>query len=247
MEITEQSSAKNFLCKFCLRSRKMNKHKLQAIVFDAYGTLFNINSLDQILHQYFGDKATELSALWRKKQLEYTWLRTLMGRYKHFSEVTMDALANSCNSLSLNYSNEVHDKLNKEYLQLEAYPEVPSVLNSLSEKVVVGVLSNANQQMLQGAVDRNNLRGLLTHVLSVEEISLFKPRPEVYRLACTKFQMEPEQLLFVSSNTWDVAGAKSYGLKVAWLNRFGGVMEELGFEPDYVLDGMQQLLEVLDK
>ncbi len=225
----------------------MEKPPVKVVVFDAYGTLFNINSLDQVLHHYFGDRASELSALWRRKQLEYTWLYTLMGSYKPFSEVTMDALVNSCNSLELTLNNEIRDELYQEYLQLEAYPEVRSIVESLSEKAALGVLSNANQQMLQGAIDRNNLGSFFTKVLSVEKIMLFKPRKEVYQMACDAFQVLPKEILFVSSNTWDAVGASSFGLKVAWLNRFGGVMEELGFQPDYVLDEMQQLLEVMNK
>ena len=99
--------------------------------------------------------------------------------------------------------------------------------------------------MLQGAIERNNLNGLFEHVLSIEDISMYKPRPEVYQMACENFQLQSDQILFVSSNTWDVAGAKSFGLKVAWLNRFDGVMEELDFDPDYVLHEMEELHEVL--
>jgi len=223
----------------------MSTAKVKAMVFDAYGTLFNINSLDRILLEYFGDQAAELSALWRKKQLEYTWLRTMMDRYKPFSEVTMDALTNSCSTLGLTFTSEIRDELRKEYLRLEAYPEVREVLESLAKHASLAVLSNANIIMLNGAVERNNLEKFFSHVISVEEILLFKPRREVYQLACTKFQLEPEQILFVSSNTWDVIGAKSFGLKVAWLNRARRVMDELDFEPDFVLDEMEQLLEVI--
>ena len=222
----------------------MHTAQVKAMVFDAYGTLFNINSLDRILEENFSDQSAELSALWRKKQLEYTWLRTMMDKYKPFSEVTMDALTNSCNTLGLNFTSEIRDELRKEYLKLEAYPEVPKVLESLYKQASIGVLSNANMMMLKGAVERNDLTKFFSHIISVEEISLFKPRREVYQLACANFQLEPEQILFVSSNTWDAVGAKAFGLKVAWLNRAGTVMEELDFEPDMVLDKMEQLLEV---
>jgi 2-haloacid dehalogenase len=222
----------------------MIKIQAKAMVFDAYGTLFNINSLDRILTENFGDHASELSFLWRKKQLEYTWLRTMMGNYKPFSEVTMDALTSSCNTFGLTLTSEIRDRLRKEYLKLEAYPEVPKVLESLYKQASIGVLSNANVLMLKGAIERNKLAKFFSHIISVEEISLFKPRREVYQLACTKFQLEPEQILFVSSNTWDAVGAKSFGLKVAWLNRAGTVMDELDFKPDFVLDEMVQLLEV---
>jgi 2-haloacid dehalogenase len=218
---------------------------MKAIVFDAYGTLLNVNSLDKVLAKYFGDQSVQLSALWRSKQLQYTWLRTLMGRYEPFSKVTMEALDYSCKSLGFAVSEEIRNELHDQYLKLEAYEEVPALISKLAEKLPLGILSNANQQMLQGAVVRNELEGLFVHVISVEEISLFKPRPEVYQLACRRFDLAPDEILFVSSNTWDVSGAKSYGLKVAWLNRFDGVMEELGYQPDYLLNDMQQLWDIL--
>ena len=218
------------------------QESIQAIVFDAYGTLFNVNSLDGILRDHFDQKSNQLSAMWRRKQLEYTWLRTLMGRYKTFSELTMDALKHSCQALELEYSEVIEQQLYHEYLKLEAYPEVYPTLNSLADMVDLGVLSNANHPMLDGAIERNNLQGFFKQVLSADSISLFKPRPEIYQLACDRLQLAPTQILFVSSNTWDVSGAKSYGLQVAWLNRFDGTMEELDFEPDYILDEMGQLV-----
>ena len=218
------------------------QESIRAIVFDAYGTLFNVNSLDGILADHFGQKSNQLSTLWRRKQLEYTWLRTLMGRYRTFSELTMDALKHSCQALELEYTNAIGQRLYREYLTLQAYPEVYSVLNNLAESVDLGVLSNANPPMLDGAIERNNLQIFFKHVLSADSISLFKPRPEIYNLACDCFQLAPTQILFVSSNTWDVSGAKSNGLQVAWLNRFDGTLEELDYQPDYILDEMKQLI-----
>ena len=196
-------------------------NSIEAIVFDAYGTLLDVNSLDGILREHYGESTPQLSALWRRKQLEYTWLRTLMVRYKPFIEVTMDALRHSCQSLALTYSQTIEQQLKHEYLQLKAYPEVSSALEPMKEYFELGVLSNANREMLDGAMERNNLQQVFKYVLSADDIGLYKPRPEVYQMACDHFKKDSEQILFVSSNTWDVSGAKSFGLQVAWLNRFG--------------------------
>ena len=218
--------------------------EIKAIVFDAYGTLLDINSLDDILEEHFGEVAGQVSKLWRKKQLEYTWLRTLMKRYQLFSEVTMDALTYSCRSYGLELDEVIRDRLYTEYQRLRAYPGTHHVLVELSGQIELGVLSNADHLMLQGAMERNNFQNLFLHILSTEDISLFKPDPEVYQLACDRFNTSPDQLLFVSGNPWDVSGAKSFGLKVAWLNRTGTLPEELGFKPDYELNRLEELVNL---
>lgn len=215
---------------------------IKAIVFDAYGTLLDINSLDDILVEHFGEAANEVSKLWRRKQLEYTWLRTLMNRYRLFSLVTMDALSYSCRSHGLELEKAIRDRLYKEYQRLRAYPGTNQVLVELSKHIELGVLSNADHTMLQGAMERNNFQKLFLHILSTEDIGLFKPSPEVYHMACERFNAPADQLLFVSGNPWDVSGAKSFGLKVAWLNRTGTLPEELGFNPDYELSSLEELL-----
>ena len=219
--------------------------KLRAIVFDAYGTLFDINSLDELLAVHFSKRSGKISAMWRRKQLEYTWLRTMMHRYRDFSQVTMDALAYSCQAHAVNLDEDLRQQLFEEYLVLAAYPEVAGLLQQLSSNVLLGILSNANHAMLEGALRRNELNDMFDHVLSADDVKRFKPRPEVYQQAVDKFKFDPEEILFVSSNTWDVAGAKSFGLKVAWLNRSGAIMERLGFQPDHTLDHMGQLLGVM--
>ena len=221
--------------------------KIKAIVFDAYGTLLDIHSLDRMLADRFGTKSVGLSNTWRKKQLEYTWLRTLMQQYQNFSDVTMDALEFSCKSNQVQLSQGFKQQLYKQYLRLEAFPEVPRMVEAISARVPLGILSNANHEMLQGALHRNKISGFFVHVLSAEDVGMFKPRPEIYQLAGEKFSLRPYEILFVSSNTWDVAGAKSYGFTVAWLNRFDGVMDELGVKPDFVLNEMEQLLQVMSR
>jgi 2-haloacid dehalogenase len=120
------------------------------------------------------------------------------------------------------------------------------MVEAIYDRVPLGILSNADHKMLHGALDRNKISGLFVHVLSAEDIRMYKPRPEIYQMACEKFSLRPDEILFVSSNTWDVAGAKSYGLTVAWLNRSAGVMDELGFEPDIMVEEIAELLGVLN-
>ncbi len=218
---------------------------IKAIVFDAYGTLLDVNALDHILAKNFGEKSVELSITWRKKQLEYTWLRTLMKRYCNFSQITMDALEYSCKVCHLQLREDLKNELNAEYLRLKAYPEVPKILQAISEKVRMGVLSNANHDMLQSALSRNDLGDLFEHILSAEDIRLFKPRPEIYQMAVDKFALEAHEILFVSSNTWDVSGAKSFGLTVAWLNRNNGIMEQIDFEPDFMVESMEEIQKII--
>ncbi|MDH3708737.1 MAG: haloacid dehalogenase type II [Cyclobacteriaceae bacterium] len=218
--------------------------KVKVLVFDAYGTLFNVNSLDQLLEEYYGDQATQLSALWRAKQLQYTWLRTLMERYKPFSEITMDTLEFACTQLKLPLNKKIKAHLAQEYDQLAAFAEVKSVLTELQSKYQLAILSNADPQMLNNAVDHNQLTSYFSWILSAHSISKFKPRCEVYQLAVDATNRKAKNILFASSNTWDVAGAKSFGLQVAWLKRSTIGLDNLGFEPDYIIENLSELLDL---
>ncbi len=212
------------------------------IVFDAYGTLLNVNALDGLLEHHFGDAGTEISAIWRSKQLQYTWLRTLMERYKPFSSVTMEALDFACNSLKLKLTEPIKEELLHSYLQLEAFPEVRPVLMQLQEQAQLAVLSNADHAMLEGAINHNKLTNVFAEVLSADAIGHFKPRKEVYQLACDAFKCLPTEILFVSSNTWDVVGAKAYGFQVAWLNRFNNTPDHLGYREDLIIKELSELV-----
>lgn len=220
----------------------MDKKEFKAIVFDAYGTLFDINSLDTLLTNNFGSRAQELSSIWRRKQLEYTWLRTLMQRYKPFSEITMDALLYGCTYLGLEMSKELEERLKRKYLKLQAFQEVREVMMELKDRVRLGILSNADPEMLSGAISHNQLDGIFSHVLSAHSVKIFKPSKEVYQLACQAFNCQSREILFVSSNTWDVSGAKSHGLQVAWLRRGEGIMEKLDVGVVMELQNLRQLI-----
>ncbi|MEM9832843.1 MAG: haloacid dehalogenase type II [Bacteroidota bacterium] len=204
---------------------------IQAFVFDAYGTLLNINSLDERLEHYFSDRAVTISATWRRKQLEYTWLRALMQRYAPFSQVTLEALAYACQTAEVKLTDEILQDLRQRYETLSAYPEVPDILHQLSQKYRLAILSNADPAFLALAVQHNKLDHYLEAVLSADALQTFKTVPQVYQLAVDALQLPPERIAFVTSNPWDVAGAKSFGLTTVWINR-GSIPEQLDFPAD---------------
>ncbi|MDN5210681.1 haloacid dehalogenase type II [Fulvivirgaceae bacterium BMA12] len=216
--------------------------QLKAIVFDAYGTLFNISSLDDRLHHYYGKKSPEIAATWRKKQLEYTWLRTLMEKYEPFSKVTADALQYACRQHVAEFTRDILDDMMLRYQVLSAYPEVVDVLDQLKRKHHLAVLSNADFKMLKSAVDHNQLSHVFDRVISVDVMNKFKPVPSVYQLAISGLEVDKEYIAFVSTNTWDVAGAKSFGFKTIWLNRNNTITENLDFDPDWTITSLQELL-----
>ncbi|MGB3589834.1 MAG: haloacid dehalogenase type II [Tunicatimonas sp.] len=218
--------------------------KINAFVFDAYGTLFNINSLDERLAHYFGKQAEAISTTWRRKQLEYTWLRALMQRYAPFSQVTQDALTYSCQLAKVKLTDEIRMDLLHRYGVLKAYPDVPGVLQQLSQTHRLTILSNADPSFLEQAVENNQLNSYLEAVLSADTLQTFKTAPQVYQLAVDTLQLPPEQIAFVTSNPWDVAGAKSFGLITVWINR-GNIPEQLGFSADHEIAGLKELQRTL--
>ena len=217
---------------------------IKAIVFDAYGTLFDVQSIQARLVSHFGANAAAIGATWRQKQLEYTWLRSLMNRYKHFDELTMDALAFACEKEGQLLSEKAKKDLMKAYKALDVFPEVPNALSSLQSNCKLAILSNANHNLLQAATQYNKIETYFDAIMSAEEVGQFKTMPVVYDLATQKMGLSPEEIAFVSSNTWDVAGAKSFGLKVIWVRRNNAVIEKLGFPPDYQVDNLSQIKEL---
>ena len=212
----------------------------RALVFDAYGTLFDVHSVVRRCESFWPGKGALLSQAWRAKQLEYTWLRSLMRRYRPFSEVTRDALAWACDSLGLPLDEQKATALMAEYLALSAYPEVRESFN----KIKAGkraILSNGSPDMLDPLVKRSGLH--FDAVLSVDELKIFKPAPEVYALAVRRLGVKKEDIGFVSSNCWDALGAKSFGFTVFWINRFDAPLDRLGFAVDGVLHSLAELTE----
>ena len=212
---------------------------IHGYVFDAYGTLFDVHSVVEAGRALTSDPMA-LSLAWRQKQLEYTWLRSLMGRYVDFWTVTEDALRWAIARLGLGASEADVRRLMEAYLSLACFPEVPSTLASLAGRPRA-ILSNGAPKMLAAAVASSGLTPHLDHVLSVDAVKTYKPSPDVYALGPKALGLAASDLLFVSSNAWDVAGAKSFGYQVAWCNRGSAPPENLGVTADYVIRSLAEL------
>ena len=212
---------------------------LRGFVFDAYGTLFDVHSVVEAGRAVATDPMA-LSMLWRQKQLEYTWLRSLMGRYEDFWAVTEAALRHSVKRLGLHASEAELTRLMSAYHTLACFPEVPQALRRLAGRPRA-ILSNGAPAMLAAAVTSSGLDGALEHVISVDRVKIYKPAPAVYALGPATLGVSVDELLFVSSNAWDVAGAKAFGYRVAWCNRSGAPDEALGTTPDYVVTNLMEL------
>jgi 2-haloacid dehalogenase len=210
-----------------------------ALVFDLYGTLLEIASVGRAAAAVT-DEPGPFVDLWRQKQLEYTWLRSLMGRYVDFWSVTGDALDYTLERRGVEVDTGGRERLLRAWLDVAPYPEVADALARLAPRTLA-VLSNGNPPMLEDGLAAGGLTKAIAHVISVHELSIYKPHPSVYALAGRDLGLPPERMLFVSSNPWDVAGARSFGLPVAWVNRTGVPMERLGVTPDLVVTGLDEL------
>ena len=215
----------------------------RAFVFDAYGTLFDVHSVIEAGRAVTGDPQA-LSTLWRQKQLEYTWLRSLMGRYEDFWSVTEAALRFSLERLAIRTGEDAIRRLMEAYLSLATFPEVETALAAMAG-TPLGILSNGSPRMMAAAVRSSGLEGRLAHVLSVDAVQTYKPSPAVYELATRAFELPAADILFVSSNGWDVAGAKAFGYRTCWCNRLGAPRENLGVTPDLEVARLDEILTKL--
>jgi len=216
--------------------------EISALVFDAYGTIFDVHSVARLAESQFPGKGAALSGAWRAKQLEYTWLRTIMDRYEDFSRVTVSALDWALESLGIEAEDAAKRALIDEYRKLAMFPEVPQALEKLAQAKPLAILSNGHPDMLNAVVDHNGLAARFRGgVLSVHAAKRFKPEPSVYRLAEEKLGVTRALIGFVSSNGWDAAGAKSFGFKVFWVNRAGAPVERLGVRPDATVKDLGEL------
>jgi 2-haloacid dehalogenase len=226
---------------------KLKLHGIQACVFDAYGTLFDVNSAARTAQDSLGEKWKPLAELWRAKQLQYTWLRGLGGRHADFWQVTRDALDFAMSTLQLK-DGALRDRLMNLYLTLNAYPEVPEVLRRLKAAgMKIALLSNGTPAMLTAASTNAGIADLLDAILSVEEVKVYKPHPSVYELACNRLKLDAAQICFVSSNGWDAYSARAFGFRVLWCNRFGQEPERIPETPDAEIATLSELPDfVLD-
>ena len=207
---------------------------IQAVAFDAYGTLFDVHSVAETGERFFPGRGQALSQLWRTKQLEYTWLRSLMGRYENFSVVTQDSLAYACEALQFDCSPEQAAELMNAYRHLKPFPEVASALAALSGRRLV-ILSNGAPEMLAAVVATSGLQKHFAAVLSVDAVGVFKPDPRVYQLAVDSLGVAKQAIAFISSNGWDAAGAAAFGFRAYWINRAGAPVERLPGKPVVVI------------
>jgi 2-haloacid dehalogenase len=210
----------------------------RALVFDAYGTLFDVHSVGQLCESFWPGTGAQLSQLWRAKQLEYTWQRSLMGRYEPFSHVTREALEYACAALGLGLEGARAQALLAEYRRLALYPDVRAALGRVSG-AKLAILTNGSPDMIEPLVAHSGLA--FDAVLSVHELGVYKPAPQVYRLAVDRLGVPAAGIEFVSSNCWDALGAKSFGFRVFWINRARAPVDRLGFAPDRILSGLAEL------
>jgi 2-haloacid dehalogenase len=215
---------------------------LRALVFDAYGTLFDVHSVAALCEQLWPGKGDAVTRTWRAKQLEYTWQRSLMQRYAPFSAITRDALRYGCAAAGAPLGDEQVLRLMEAYLGLSPFPEVAEALTALKEKKMrLAILSNGSPAMLRPLVKNAGLREHFHAVVSVDELEVYKPAPAVYRLAVEKLDLPKQAIGFVSSNCWDACGARSFGFTTFWVNRSGAPLDDLGAAPDHVVASLAEI------
>jgi 2-haloacid dehalogenase len=214
---------------------------VKACVFDAYGTLFDFAAAARGCRDIQGESIDKLTALWRDKQLQYTWLRALQGRHADFWQVTGDALDFALETLAIEKPG-VRDRLMNLYLTLDAFPEVPDVLRRLKQTGLrTAILSNGSPKMLEAAVNAAGLNSLLDAVLSVEEVGIYKPHAKVYQLAVDRLSIPASAIAYQSSNAWDAYAASTFGMQVVWCNRYGQRPERLPGKPDRMVTSLAEL------
>ncbi|HXF76153.1 MAG TPA: haloacid dehalogenase type II [Methylomirabilota bacterium] len=222
----------------------MAKPRIKGIVFDMYGTLVDVNAVADACKKIAPDPAA-FNAQWRAKQLEYTFLRTAMGKYKDFHAITEEALEFAIQRFGLQVTAEQRQKLMEAWLHPTPYPEIAGALPRLKENYALAVLSNGSPKMLRTGLEQAGLVSHFRRVLSADAVRLYKPSPKVYELAPKRMRLKKNEILFVSSNSFDVIGAKSFGFKVCWINRTEAPLDPLGPKPDLVVKSFDELYSSL--
>ena len=217
---------------------------IKAIIFDAYGTLFDVNSASEKCKDKIGDKWESFANYWRTTQLEYTWLRSLMKRHKDFWQVTEDSLDKSMKAYEIDSS--LRNELLDLYKILSPFKEVPAVLKSLKEKdLKLAILSNGTPTLLNQLVKSNNLDNLFDDLFSIEEVGIYKPDSKVYDIPIKKYNIQKNEVAFLSANTWDVSGGGNYGYNSIWVNRNNNIFDKLDYSPKHQIKQLGELLDIL--
>ena len=217
---------------------------IKAIIFDAYGTLFDVNSAAEKCKDKIGDKWEGFANYWRTTQLEYTWLRSLMNRHKDFWQVTEGSLDKSMKAFKIDPS--MRNELLDLYKILSTFPEVKEVLRNLKKKdYKLAILSNGTPTLLNELVTSNNLDNIFDDIFSIEEVGIYKPDSKVYEMPIKNYGCKPENICFISSNTWDVSGGGVFGYNAVWVNRLNKVFDKLSYKPKCVINNLEELLKII--
>ena len=217
---------------------------IKAIIFDAYGTLFDVNSAAEKCKDKIGDKWESFANFWRTTQLEYTWLRSLMGRHKDFWQITEDSLDKSMKVF--NIDNSMKNELLNLYKVLSTFPEVNEVLKKLKEKKYkIAILSNGTPSLLNDLVKSNNLDNIFDDIFSIEQVGIYKPDAKVYNIPIQKYKIKNDEIVFLSANTWDISGGGNYGYNAVWVNRNSNVFDNLDYKPKNEIGNLKELLEII--
>ena len=217
---------------------------IKAIIFDAYGTLFDVNSAAEKCKDRIGDKWENFANYWRTTQLEYTWLRSLMKRHKDFWQVTEDSLDKSMKVFKIDSS--MRNELLNLYKILSPFSEVPEVLKNLKKKnYKLAILSNGTPSLLNELVKSNNLENVFNDIFSIEEVKIYKPDSKVYDIPFKKYKMEKNEFVYLSANTWDVSGAGNYGFNPVWVNRNNSIFDNLDYVPKYQIENLSKLIDIV--
>ena len=217
---------------------------IKAIIFDAYGTLFDVNSAAEKCKDKIGDKWESFANYWRTTQLEYTWLRSLMNRHKTFWQVTEDSLNKSMKAFKIDPS--MKNELLNLYKKLSTFSEVPEVLKNLKEKnYKLAILSNGTPSLLKELVKSNCLDNIFDDIFSIEEVGIYKPDSKVYDIPIAKYKIQKDEVAFLSANTWDVSGGGNYGYSSIWVNRNNNIFDNLDYKPKEEVKNLKQLLDII--
>ena len=222
----------------------MRIENIKACVFDAYGTLFDVNSAAAQCKEKLGSKWEGFSNTWRTTQLEYTWLRSLMKKHKNFWEITEDSLDHTMETFKI--KKEMRNELLDLYKKLSPYPEVKKCLDGLkTKKIKTAILSNGTPDLLKELVESNKIQNYFDDIFSIETVGIYKPDSKVYEIPIKKYDCKPENIWFMSSNTWDISGGGLFGYNAVWVNRSNKIFDKLSYKPKFVINNLEELLAII--